>query len=102
MNEKRRRLPWPEAVSDGLTLPCGECGIVPRFDYRVDDETWRKVAPTEHRLSVICLPCFDRLAVAAGVVHDYLIDVQFVGEGRTWQLDNRRMYVWSDYRRLTY
>ncbi len=88
---------WPEAVSDGLILPCGVCGVVPQFDYRVDEPTWKKVAPKEHRLSVICLPCFDRLAVNAGVTHDYLIDVQFVGTGRTWQLQPIQMYVWSDY-----
>ncbi len=89
---------WPEAISDGLTLPCGECGVVPQFDYLVDDPTWDKVAPIEHRNSVICLPCFDRLAVVAGVTHNYLVNVQFVGAGRTWALQPTQMYVWSDYR----
>lgn len=25
--------PWPPAVSDGLTLPCADCGAIPPFDY---------------------------------------------------------------------
>ncbi len=89
---------WPEALSDGLTLPCGKCGEIPQFDYLVDEPTWKKVAPKEHRLSVICLPCFDSLAVAADVTHDYLKTVQFIGTGRTWILEPSQMYVWANYK----
>lgn len=92
---------WPEALSDGLILPCSVCDVVPHFDYRVDDPTWKKVAPKKYRLSVICLPCFDRLAVDAGVTHNYLIDVQFVGTGRTWILQPTQMYPWSAYQKET-
>jgi hypothetical protein len=97
---------WPETLCDGLALPCGVCGEIPRFDWIGDDETWREVAPEEHRLSVICLPCFDRLAVAAGVTHNYVENVQFIGEGRTFILGPEgsgalppgEMYVWSEYK----
>lgn len=49
--------PWPEAVSDGLTLSCGECGVVPIIDYVVPDEVWKNTVPKEIRLGVVCLEC---------------------------------------------
>ena len=49
---------WPEAVSDGLTLTCSDCGVVPRFDYGVDEGFWRQhVADYPARIGVVCLPC---------------------------------------------
>lgn len=47
---------WPEAVSDGLTLPCGVCGVVPVIDYHVSDEAW-KVVPNALSLGVVCIEC---------------------------------------------
>lgn len=91
-------LTWPEAVSDGLTLPCGICKTVPRFDFLVDDETWALVAPKEHRLGVICLPCFEGLATNASIEHDYLINVQFIGSDRTWMLRTTQVHIWANYK----
>lgn len=70
---------WPAAVSDGLTLPCGQCGRVPRIDYQVTDDEWRRVIPAFHRLGVVCLDCFlnldgDPLSV---------VEIQVVGTGVT-------------------
>jgi hypothetical protein len=48
---------WPQGISNGLTLACGDCGKVPAIDYIVDDDTWQRLAPLKHRHSVICLPC---------------------------------------------
>lgn len=75
---------WPEAVSDGLTIPCQVCGILPKFDYLVEDDLWRSVAPKEYLRSVICLPCLDRIASAKGIdVSAGLLEVQFTGIGKT-------------------
>lgn len=48
---------WPQGISDGLILACGDCGEVPAIDYGVEDSVWRELAPPEHRYGVICLPC---------------------------------------------
>ena len=49
--------PWPEAVSDGLVSYCERCGVVPVIDYRVSDETWKKVVPKSLQTKVVCLEC---------------------------------------------
>ncbi len=76
---------WPEAVSDGLTLPCAFCNIVPKFDYRVSDDFWQAVVPAGLQLGVVCLPCLDDLAVTAGHddLEEALVEVQFTGYGKT-------------------
>lgn len=75
---------WPEGISDGLTLPCGMCGLVPHFDYSVTEEMWGKVVPPDLRLGVVCLPCLDRCATEEGVdVGQELLEVQFTGAGKT-------------------
>jgi hypothetical protein len=73
---------WPEAVSDGLTLPCGDCGIVPRFDYRVDDDFWEKWVSDQNRRGVICLPCLDKRCGGAGLA-EALLEIQWTGTGHT-------------------
>lgn len=84
MEEIASRGAWPEAISDGLTLPCGLCGCAPKFDFRVSEECWKAVAPDHLRLGVICLPCLDKEAVANGLdVAAALIEVQFTGAGKT-------------------
>lgn len=51
---------WPEAVSDGLTIPCMRCGGIPAVDYFVDDDFWREVAAPHERKNVVCLECLCR------------------------------------------
>lgn len=48
---------YPPTASDGLSLPCGVCGVYPvLFDYTVTDEVLDRV-PGDLCLGVICLPC---------------------------------------------
>lgn len=75
---------WPSAVSDGLSLPCGVCGVNPPFDWRCDDKTWAAVIPKHFRRGVVCLPCFAMMADEAQVEIAAGIEcVQFVGPGYT-------------------
>lgn len=75
---------WPGGISDGLTLPCESCGMVPALDYTVSDEIWQAVVPDESRRSVVCLPCFDQMAADKGIdISEALERVQFVGIGKT-------------------
>ena len=75
---------WPEGISDGLTLPCGVCGDLPPFDYRVTDWAWQHVVPEALRLGVVCLPCFDMIAEGRGIdIAAAIQEVQFTGVGKT-------------------
>lgn len=76
------RCPWPDAVSDGLTLRCSDCGERPRFDYRVEDSFWAEHVPGDARLGVVCLPCLDRRCDGVGLA-DALIEVQWTGTRHT-------------------
>lgn len=74
---------WPPAVSDGLTLPCSDCGKIPRFDFRVSDEFWQRWVPDNPaRLSVICLVCLDSRCGGIGLA-EALEEVQYLGNGFT-------------------
>ena len=75
--------PWPEAVSDGLSLPCSDCGEHPRFDYHVSDAFWDRWVPDRPaHLSVVCLPCLDKRCGGVGLA-DALERVQWTGTGHT-------------------
>lgn len=87
---------WPCAVSDGLTLPCSDCGEVPHFDYRVTDEFWRRWVPEKPaRLSVVCLPCLNRRCAGQGLA-EALEDVCWTGTGHTVVLSPRRRYEYEE------
>ena len=73
---------WPAAISDGLTLLCAGCGAVPRFDYRVTDNFWRRWVPSSVRRGVVCLPCLDRWCGGEGL-EEALLEVQWCGTGHT-------------------
>ena len=75
---------WPGGVSDGLSLPCSICHQKVYFDYHVDDNTWRRVAPINHRRDVICLPCFDLLSKEKNIdATRHVVNVQFTGTRST-------------------
>lgn len=74
---------WPGGISDGLTLPCSDCGEHPRFDYHVTDEFWRRHVPNKpERLSVVCLPCLDRRCGGVGLA-EALEQIQWTGTKHT-------------------
>jgi len=45
------------SVSDGLTIPCFDCGIIPPIDYVVEDSIWEDLVKPPEKYGVICLPC---------------------------------------------
>lgn len=78
---------WPEGISDGLTLPCAICDKSVKFDFSVQDDLWYAVVPESCRRDVLCLPCFDRIALEKGIDWaDGLEEVQFTGIGKTIRL----------------
>jgi len=75
---------WPEAVSDGLSLPCTLCRRQLDFGFMVTDEIWRRVVPLGIRRDVLCLHCLDRLATDEGIdISACLMSVQYIGIGKT-------------------
>lgn len=87
---------WPEAISDGLTLPCSICGVIPYIDYRVGSDLWGRVVPEAYRRGVVCLSCLDRLASDAGLdVAAHLEFAQFTGVGKTIVLLPDRTYYYA-------
>ena len=86
---------WPEAVSDGLTLACVDCGQVPRFDYLVTDEFWAlHVQEKSARLGVVCLPCLDRRCEGVGLANA-LVEIQWTGTNHTVVLRPTFRHVYS-------
>ncbi len=85
---------WPEGISDGLTLPCSICGLVPKFDYTVTDLFWNKVVPKKWSTSVICLGCLDKLSYGYDL-GSVLIKVQFTGIGRTIVLKPKEIFYYQ-------
>lgn len=73
---------WPGGVSDGLSLPCSDCGQRPRFDYHVADDFWRQHVTGPVRLGVVCLPCLDRRCGGVGL-SSALQEIQWTGTGHT-------------------
>lgn len=87
---------WPAAISDGLLLPCSCCGLLPHFDYHVDDGFWSLVVPPAFQRDVVCLFCLDKLATSIGAdLADHLRDVQFTGVGKTIVLLPVRAYYYE-------
>ena len=53
---------WTPGIPDGLTLKCPYCKQIPEIDYLVPDKLWNFVVPKKHKLGVVCLKCFVKLA----------------------------------------
>ncbi len=88
---------WEPGISNGLTLPCGICNCVVLWDYNVDSEFWNLIMHGHpHKRGVICLPCFDKLAVDKGYdVSTHLQRVQFTGIGKTIELKPTRLFQYE-------
>ncbi len=53
---------------------CKICYHANAVGFTVPDEVWRAVVPEAHRESVVCLPCFTRLADERGIEWDRYIE----------------------------
>lgn len=73
---------WPEAVSDGLTLPCSRCTKIPQFDYRVTDDFWVNFVPEIWQRGVVCLPCLGETTPNKKLAES-IIEVQWTRTGLT-------------------
>lgn len=71
--------PWPEAISDGLTLACAHCDTIPRIDYRVRDAAWTRVVAKADRLGVVCLECY----LGLGGLPSDIEQIQVIRSGET-------------------
>lgn len=83
--------PWPEAISDGLTLPCSYCLRVPDVDWRTTDEEWARVVPRQYRLGVVCLACF----VSMGGDPRLVFEIQVVVPGVTFACNPHLVVLWE-------
>jgi len=88
---------WPETISDGLSSACTDCGEVPRFDYRVTEEFWRRWVPDGARIGVVCLPCLDRRCDGEGLV-EAIEHVDWTGTNHTIRLAPARRIAYSNRR----
>lgn len=84
---------WPEGISNGLTLPCSDCGQNPRFDYHVADEFWNLWVRDRARLGVVCLPCLDKRCGGRGLA-EALEEVQWTGTNHTVVLKPSRRHTY--------
>jgi hypothetical protein len=92
-------VPWPIAISDGLTLPCHDCGEVPRFDYNVKHEFWAQWVPDpSERTGVVCLPCLDRRCAGVGLA-EAIRFIQWTGTWHTVELVPSRIHTYSEHPR---
>lgn len=75
---------WPDGISDGLSLPCSDCGEFTNFDYTVTDEFWNQMVPDDKKRGVVCLDCLDKRAKKSGaLLCQHLLRVQYTGFGET-------------------
>jgi hypothetical protein len=85
---------WPDAICDGLSLPCQLCNSIPKFDYRVTDACWNAIVSDRLSRGVICLPCLDVIATVTKQEIE-LVEVQFTGHGRTIVLKPEVVYSYA-------
>lgn len=66
---------------------CKACWNADGFNFHVPDEVWESVVPVELRDHVVCLRCFDQLALLAGVEYaGRLGEIYFAGDQATLKL----------------
>jgi hypothetical protein len=46
---------------------CKCCGMPDKFNFNVPDEIWAAIVPPLFQSHIVCLPCFDDLALSAQV-----------------------------------
>ena len=88
---------WPGALSDGLILLCSICGERVDLDYNVEDVIWEKLISEEHRRSVVCLFCLDRIAEQENIeLFDHIQNIQYAARGRTVILKPTKMFIYDN------
>jgi len=87
---------WPDGISDGLVLPCSDCGKKTNFDYKVTDELWNRVVPVDKKHDVICLDCFDKRVKKRGMLlFPHLLEIQYTAKGETIILKPKMDFVYK-------
>lgn len=87
---------WPEGISDGLSLPCSDCGHKTSFDYTLADEFWERVVPPGRRKEVICLDCLEMRAKRKKLLLcNHLLKVQYTAGGETIVLVPESAFVYD-------
>lgn len=67
---------------------CKRCGRDDYFNFDVPDDLWAKIVPQPLRQRVVCLSCFDELALEARVPYaSELRFVCFAGHAATFTFD---------------
>jgi len=56
---------------------CNICHCEDKFNFSVSDELWREIVPRKFQNKVICLPCFDDLALQKNVDYADAIEVLY-------------------------
>lgn len=77
------------AVKNRQRQRCKVCWKADYFDFQVPDHVWNLIVP--EGINIVCLACFDDLAVEAGV--DYSKDLKglvFAGEMAALELEVKK------------
>lgn len=76
-----------------MSQTCKICGRRDKFDFSVPDEIWEQIVPSEMASRVICLFCFDDLAVEKGI--SYYLDgpLYFAGDAMMFEFRIEREAV---------
>jgi hypothetical protein len=95
-----KRDEWPPAVSDGLTIPCHYCRVIPLLDYRIEDEVWELLVPKAARRGVVCLECLYKLAIEQDVhLARHVLEIQIASAKCTTVFKPETLYEWDELRR---
>lgn len=64
-----------------MRYKCPSCGCEDYWNFRVPDEVWRAVVPSELQTGPLCLQCFDKFAVKRAVQYaQNLKELYFAGQ----------------------
>ncbi len=87
---------WPPGVSDGLTLPCSNCGKFTNIDFRATPESWSYVTEfIGDKTSVICLDCFtEALNRSDRNPAECIVEIQIIGKGSTLVFRKPELIIW--------
>ncbi len=68
---------------------CKVCGQSDMFEFHVPNDIWTAVVPARYRTRVVCLKCFDRLALLADIDYGPHVDyLCFAGDQWSFELEH--------------